>query len=326
MRALLLILATLSVSAANAFTIKNVITPPAGTPGKVKLIVTPGEITNLGKLDLLIVVDDSGSMADHQTILSRNVPALAAKLAQFSSLNVAVTTSSMENKNGGNGKFFIKPANTPAVLNNTLPNFQNILTQRLIVGTSGASDEQFFAPTVAALSAPLIDTVNKDFIRPDAHLGVVFVTDTDDQSPNVSPEQFIVHLATLKGANYTLINFIADPADRNCSSQNPGKMPERLALAKYMANGSQYNICQGKFADGVSDVASKVERELQSKIALPMKPNVSTIKVTYGALTFPANDPQNGWTYDEPTNTLILGTKIDFNVLPAADLIIEFTL
>lgn len=325
MRVLFFLFAALTMHAANALTIKNIVAPPAGTPGKVKLIVTPGEITNLGKLDLLVVVDDSGSMASHQRVLSRNVPALAAKLANFSSLNVAVTTSSMTNKNGGAGRFYISPSNTPAVLDNSMPNFQNILGRRLLVGTNGDATEQFFAPVVAALSPPLIDTVNNNFLRADAHLGVVFVTDTDDQS-NISPEQFIIHLATLKGQNYSLITFIADPADRNCDSQSPGKMPERLALAKYMANGSQYNICAGKFADGISDVANKVERELQSKIVLPMKPDISTLTVTYGALTFPPNDAVNGWTYDEPNNTLVLGTAIDFNVLPPADLIISFTL
>lgn len=323
MRALLLLLATLTVPAAQALTVKNISSVPtaAGTPSKVKLIVTPGEITNLGKLDLLIVVDDSGSMDRHQQILSANVPALVQKLAAFSSLNVAVINSSMST-NGG--KFSVQPSG-PAVLNNSLPNFKTILESRIKVGTWGDSTEQFFAPVVAALSPPLINTHNRDFLRPDAHLGVVIVTDTDDQSPNVSPEQFIVHLATLKGRNYSLVNFIADPADHNCSSQNPGKMPERLALARYMANGSQYNICAGKFAEGVSDVASNVERDLQKKIVLPMKPDVSTMTVTYGTLTFPANDNENGWTYDEASNTLFLGSKIDFNVLPASDLIISFT-
>jgi hypothetical protein len=310
----------MALSSANATTFKNIVTPPAGTPGKVKLVITPGENINLGKLDLLIVVDDSGSMSSHQTILSRSVPALAAKLANFSSLNVAVITSDMDSSSK-KGKFF----GSPGVLTNTTPNFKDLLARRIIsVGTNGSGTEMFFAPVIAATSAPLINGPNAGFLREDAHLGVVVVTDTDDQSPNTTPEQFIIHLASMKGNNYSLINFIADPTDRNCDSQNPGKMPERLQLAKYMSNGSQYNICTGKFAEGISDVANKVERELNHKIALPMKPDVTTMTVTYGALTFPANDAVNGWTYDEPNNTLLLGEKIDFNVLPKADLVIEF--
>ena len=317
MRALLLLLATFAFTGAHALNISQVIMPPAGTPGKVKLIVTPGEITNLGKLDLMIVVDDSGSMADHQTVLSRNVPALAAKLAQFSSLQVGVTTSSMD---GARGKF----VGTPAVLNNTMTNFKDILAARLKVGVSGDATEMFFAPIIAALTPPLINTVNAGFLRPDAHLGVVIVTDTDDQSPGITPEELVIQLATLKERAYSMITFFADPKDSRCSSQNPGKMPERLQLANYMAQGSMYNICQGKFAEGISDVANKVERELTRKIPLPMKPDITTMTVVYGAITFPPNDGQNGWTYEEPTNTLILGDKVDFNTLPLADLVISF--
>ncbi len=323
MRALILLLVSLSFSGAHALNIKQVIAPPAGTPGKVKLIVTPGEITNLGKLDLMIVVDDSGSMSSHQTILSRNVPALAAKLAQFSSLQVGVTTSSMDDysRPAAKGKF----VGTPAVLDNSMPRFKELLASRLIVGTSGSPAEMFFAPIIAALTPPLLDTANKGFLRADAHLGVVIVTDTDDQSPGITPEQMIIQLATLKQRAYSLITFFADPADSSCDSQAPGKMPERLQLANYMAQGSMFNICQGKFAEGISDVATKVERELTRKIPLPMKPDVNTMTVVYGTITFPANDAQNGWTYDEPANTLVLGEKVDFNTLPAADLVISFT-
>ncbi len=323
MRALFLLLASLTFSGAHALNINQIIMPPAGTPGKVKLIVTPGEITNLGKLDLMIVVDDSGSMADHQTILSRNVPALAAKLAQFSSLQVGVTTSSMDDRSrpGAKGKFL----GTPAVLTNALPNFKDLLAARLKVGINGSAEEMFFAPIIAALTPPLSNTINAGFLRPDAHLGVVIVTDTDDQSPGITPEEMIIQLATLKERAYSLITFFADPKDSRCSSQMPGKMPERLQLANYMAQGSMFNICEGKFAEGISDVANKVERELTRKIPLPMKPDITTLTVVYGALTFPAGDAQNGWTYEEPTNTLILGEKVDFNTLPAADLVISFT-
>lgn len=318
MRALLMILTSLALSTAHAYSIKSVTTPPDGNPGKVKLVITPGENINLGKLDLLFVIDDSGSMSDHQRILSANAPALAAKLAGFSSLNVAVITSDMSSSSK-KGKF----VGSPAVLNNSMPNFKDLLARRMIVGTNGSATEMFFDPAIAATSAPLINGPNAGFLRADAHLAVVNVTDTDDQSPTTTPEQFIMHFAGLKGGNFSLINFISDPVSR-CAGQNTGKMPERLNLAKYMANGSQYDLCQGKFAEGVSDVATKIEKELNHKIALPMKPDVATMTVKYGAITFPANDVDNGWTYDEPANTLILGTKIDFNTLPSADLVIEF--
>jgi hypothetical protein len=324
MRALILIAATLAITGANALTIKSQEQTQgrAGSPSKVKLVITPGENINLGKLDLLIVVDDSGSMDSHQRVLSSNVPSLAAKLANFSSLNVAVISSDMTNS-ARKGQFIFAPG-TPAVLTNTMPNFKELLAKRMMVGTNGSATEMFFSPVMAATSKPLIDGVNKNFLREDAHLGVVIVTDTDDQSPNISPEQFIMHLASMKQNNYSLINFIDDPNDKKCSGQNHGKVAERLALARYMANGSEYNICGGKFAEGISDVANKVERELNSKIALPMKPDVATITVAYGTLVFPPNDAVNGWTYDEPTNTIHLGTSIDFNKLPPADLVITF--
>jgi hypothetical protein len=53
------------------------------------------------------------------------------------------------------------------------------------VGTNGSSQEECFAPALAALTAPLISDpmMNGGFLRTDAPLAVVCVTDELEQSP-----------------------------------------------------------------------------------------------------------------------------------------------
>jgi hypothetical protein len=49
-----------------------------------------------------------------------------------------------------------------------------------LVGIHGCGYEKGLAPVVSALSTPLIESANRDFLRPGARLGVVIVSDEDD--------------------------------------------------------------------------------------------------------------------------------------------------
>ena len=67
------------------------------------------------------------------------------------------------------------------------------------VGVKGSPNEQGIAAARAALSEPLLSTANKGFLRSEANLAVVFLSDEDDQSPNyVSPTSFVTFLKDLK--------------------------------------------------------------------------------------------------------------------------------
>lgn len=166
-------------------------------------------------LDLMLVIDDSGSMTDKQDALASTFPGLVAKLASFDGglpdLHISVVSTDMGTSssadelpgapvgaigNGGcmgrgqNGAFVVQPdvLRTTTALNflqhprGGEPNYNGTLEAALSaqvkLGARGCGFEQPLAATKAAFENP----VNASFVRPEASLAVVILSDEDDCS------------------------------------------------------------------------------------------------------------------------------------------------
>jgi hypothetical protein len=177
------------------------------------------------KLDLLFLVDDSESMQPLQDKLARNLPVLVHGLTTLSTgvpdLHIAVVSSTSQAGtiasgscaagNAPNGSFrhtfnpaqaanhpecdglkldgtFIKAeASTP-------PNFtgkiEDVFSCIALLGQSGCGFEQQFGSIVRALDPKLADPGNAGFLRDDAYLGIVMLTNEDDCSTPVDTHLF----------------------------------------------------------------------------------------------------------------------------------------
>ena len=126
---------------------------------------------NLPKLDILFVVDNSGSMSQEQASLTVNLPLLldqvAARVGALPDLHIGVVSSSVGiggysaqgcTGNGDNGKL----QNTPR--------------------TAGCGFEQHMEGVKRALDGVTNPTTNANFLRDDAYLAVIFLADEDDCS------------------------------------------------------------------------------------------------------------------------------------------------
>lgn len=165
---------------------------------------TPPSTERCQKMDILFVIDDSVSMADEQAKLADNFPAFAETINSFTTESgaqldwrVAVTTTGKDvrvvsqtplgnftiNEEGDNGAFresncggadrrWIERADDSAV-----SDFQC----RARVGDDGSSTEMPLETARLALTDRLADT-NTGFLREDALLAIVIVTDEDDSS------------------------------------------------------------------------------------------------------------------------------------------------
>ncbi len=143
-------------------------------------------------IDVLFVIDDSCSMANDQKSLADNfgafVPAFLSANVDF---HIGVVTTDMKNPLRS-GKL-VAPVITPTTMA-IEASFRNMVQ----VGVAGSGYEKGLAAAQAALSEPLRSTANKDFLRPDANLALVFLTDEEDQSDSLSAETFIAFLKGLK--------------------------------------------------------------------------------------------------------------------------------
>jgi hypothetical protein len=173
------------------------------------------------KLDILFMVDDSFSMSDKQENLLRNFPRFmrvledAAPAGTPLDAHIAVVSSDLGVAAGGedatcgsgggdNGAFQWKPRSACAgprdhfiITNGPQKNFDgdiaDVFSCIARLGTSGCGFEHQLGAVRRALggdpAAPM-PPENAGFLRPDARLGVIFITDEDDCSAPAGSDLF----------------------------------------------------------------------------------------------------------------------------------------
>ena len=156
------------------------------------------------KMDLIFVVDDSGSMAEEQSNLASNFPMFANTLNNYQistgellDYRAGVTTSGVtamvtiqppqipgfpplppiqQNQTGDDGRFRTTSGMPRPWLERNDPNMAQMFATIANVGTGGPGLE------MQLRAAELAMTANAGFMRDDALMGIVVITDEDDCS------------------------------------------------------------------------------------------------------------------------------------------------
>jgi hypothetical protein len=170
------------------------------------------------EVDILFVVDNSGSMVGEQTQLARSFDAFTATLQENSGKDyrIAVITTGMEsvgcppcdppfipgscmNETGENGRFQDRICKNEGTVDNPLYVCRQDTTCRVVtfankncfydevqqegiafVGVNGCGYEKGLAPMRRALQDDLINSYNANFLRQNATLAVVIISDEED--------------------------------------------------------------------------------------------------------------------------------------------------
>ena len=141
------------------------------------------------------------------------------------------------------------------------------------------------------------NTYAQNWMRPDAALLVVFVSDENDQS-GLSTFDFITWLSIVRSEVFVASIVNVDPSISIC----PYYPAVEIGL-KYMdlANhfgGQIIDICDPDWSSGVSQVAQQVQ--LIEAVFLDFTPvSIDHIEVFVDNVLYP------DWTWDEPTNTIL---------------------
>jgi hypothetical protein len=208
------------------------------------------EINPIRNVDIIFVVDNSGSMAEEQANLARNFPTFMDELAglQGADFQIASVTTDL---GAGVGATMNQGCNIPGgdrgvfcsvkgndfctrcgvdvsrgrFLRTVNPNFvgniRNVFTCMSTYGTNGCGFEHSIGALRSALTAP----ENAGFLRPDAYLAFVILTDEDDcTAPPDSP----MFTAMTPGQEFSLRCALA--AHRCAGVRNTGTMPVDLPL------------------------------------------------------------------------------------------------
>lgn len=151
------------------------------------------------QVDVLFIVDNSGSMTEEQAALATNFAAfLNYANARNIDYRIAITTTDMT-PTGARGRFVPVDGSRPRILTPSTPNVMAIFAENVNVGTNGSAVEHSIEPAYAALQPSMLVSVNDGFLRNDALLSIITVTDEKDSSPE-TVDFYYGWLLNIKGA------------------------------------------------------------------------------------------------------------------------------
>lgn len=246
-------------------------------------------------VDLLFVLDDSCSMSLAQQNLANSFPATLATLTGLAldyHVGVVTTDMTMPTKSGrlqpdAQGHRYLEPTTTQPAL---------AFGQMANVGTNGSGIEEGLAAFEASLDPAI--AVNAGFRRVDAQYAVVVVSDEDDQSANVGPNQ----------AASTMRAEASHPGDSTFSSivtpvggcvPNGVTVGTRYLNTTALVGGETESICVANYAPVLDDLV--ITWWTSQPYVLSARPaNPATIAVTVDGVPVAAGD----WEYEPIENAV----------------------
>jgi hypothetical protein len=313
-------------------------------------------VSTNGKVDVLFVIDNSGTMASSQANVAANFQKFIQLFNQRGvDYRIAVTTTEAYwdtfAPTAGYAQFrdgTDKTSHTGVrLITPKTPNLEQTFLTNITQGTEGSGDERAFQSFKMALSSPL----NTGFPRTDAFMAIIIVSDEDDFSVDISGStythdyaysglhtisSYVGFLDTLTGADVSTrsskynVNAIT-VSDQACLDQRNKDAPnEYLIGRRYMdlagqTNGIIGSLC-GDFGQSLSNISNKIV-ELTTQFYLGRPAVAATLSVLINGERVPqlqATDPQpwNGFLYHPESKSLSFHGK--YVPQPAAIISVDF--
>lgn len=254
------------------------------------------------RADILLVVDDSCSMYDKQVSLSNNFSsfiqyAVTANVDyQIGVVTTDVSFNGVLRTTTAGGKY----------LSNTTPNVQTHFSSLVRVGTSGSATEQALESATRALTPPNIAGANVGFVRPDANLAVVVVSDAGDQSnqPVSYYENLLINVkgfSRLSNFTFSVIGpFLTSPPS-GCTYDSPGGATRFTSLIT-RTGGVREEICNSNWSTTLQGLG-RTAFGFRTQFFLSNTPDTSgggTINVLINGQVAPPST----YTYDAASNSV----------------------
>lgn len=233
-------------------------------------------------VDVLWVVDNSGSMSDDLDIVARNFSSFIQVFIDLGlDWQMGVITTDMANPEFS-GKL-VGPYLTPSS-----PDVVNAFTQQIDLGSGGSPTETAFRSTEAALTAPLVDGYNVGFLREDAALATIVISDEDDSS-TMSWSNFVSWYEGLKSdSDMTTFNAICEGIFFSCN---------KYASAADATGGITGDIASSDYASILESI-SYTSAGMTVSFDLEYEPSsLASMDVSVDGVAVP-QDAFDGWTYD----------------------------
>lgn len=306
------------------------------------------------KIDIIWMIDNSGSMASSQQKLRDNFQFFIQDFQQKNyDFNIVVqTTDAWIDLYAGSTsrrpwKSTVFNGQTYSVLNKNTPNLTQVFQQLAMQGTGGSGDERAFA----SLADSLLYADNSSFRRPDAHLAVIIVSDEDDFSSNSSafiyrnyndPRLYPVSYYNdflknnVPNSNFSVHAISVQPQPGVPDAQNclnilnieSGGLNQQIVDVRYselarLTGGSVSSLCE-PFNTTLQFISDTIQVSAARNIfKLDSEPQVNTIQVIINGQLLPES-ATDGWSYQASTMSVILsknripndGDRVEIKYIP----------
>jgi hypothetical protein len=261
------------------------------------------------KVNILFVVDNSGSMKGYQAKMAANIQLFAETFFENSRVDYRIgvvpvydskylndktvyVPSGLRKMNPLGELVKLKGADGKEILDHVFitrdtPNPKEVLKNTVMIGTQwGPEAEESFSPVLAVTDLQKNLEKNKGFYQPEAYLAVIFLTDADDVTPGLSAEDFYQQLVNLKGGDRSKVLIAAalpnrDNNSASCSKDGRGPVQAFPSLLS-VSGGIFADLCSRNFGAHLAEFGHNlVQRVAAQKRQLEYTPDITTLKVCF---------------------------------------------
>ncbi|MCB9093104.1 MAG: VWA domain-containing protein [Halobacteriovoraceae bacterium] len=241
-------------------------------------------------LDILWVVDDSGSMANEQQALADNFGAFINQfVTKQIDFNMAIVTTDATPAKDGEP---VAGSMDALTYDNYLSNpsqFFNDFENMILVGTSGSGYEKGLHTSNSFFSK-----YGASFVRENSNLVVVYVSDEEDQSDEMV-SFYASAIMGLKPSNSLVqLHAVVRTEQLEGGSTQGGA---RYIEATQTANGSYAEITDD-FATTLSNISSDIIKKIESFV-LSKIPDLNHLEVYVDGVKL-----ESGWSYNAELNSI----------------------
>ena len=252
-----------------------------------------GEIT----VDILFVVDNSGSMGGNQTNLANNFDAfVGAFSAAGIDYHLAIITT--------DSAAFVGDMITPSTAD-PITEFNDQISS---IGTRGSALEQglYYSYLSTSSGGDASPGATTGFFRPDSRLVVVYISDEPDAShysSSMADSDYTAHLLSLKSSTDLVVaHAVIGDYPSGCSTNGGAQFGDGYYDVANDLGGTVMSICAEDWSVTMDTLARDSMAEMA--FALSDNPIEETITVTIDGVT------TTDWTYDSSSN------MVNFSVAP----------
>lgn len=276
------------------------------------------------EVDVLFVIDNSGSMQEEQDNLARNISNFIRGADQFQNdFQLGVVNTEADGERAG---YLIS---NPRIIRRG-PQTEAQFQDSADVGVDSAQDERGLGAAHKALTDPnIFDSgvacqndgacqapdrcidgfcggQNRGFLRDTAALELVFLSDEEDQSAG-TVNFYVDFLKSIKGFRnearmhaHAIVGADDQGNAQACQSENgAADAGRRYVEVANRTNGTVHSICNDDFGNDLRDIGNQAfGLQVQFFLSRPAAPGTVTVEVN-------GQDEDAGWSFDEESNSVI---------------------